>query len=107
LKVTKYSLLSNLGWSYFGEGKLELAKETLLEALKLEPELKTLGDAQGVEYRLVIPHFYLAQIYEEEGDVPNAKQQWEDCLRFLDAGDISDREHILTAMQHLQNLENE
>jgi tetratricopeptide (TPR) repeat protein len=30
LKVTKYSLLSYLGWSYFCEGKLELAKETFL-----------------------------------------------------------------------------
>jgi tetratricopeptide (TPR) repeat protein len=106
LKVTKYTLLSNLGWSYFGQGKLELAKETLLEVLKLEPELRTLGDSQGVEYRLALPHFYLAQIYEQDGDAPNAKQQWEDCLRFLDAENLPQRERVLTALEHLQSLKN-
>lgn len=104
LKATKYELLSNLGWSYFGQNKFELAKTTLLEALALEPELKTFGDAQGVEYRLALPHFYLAQLYEQAGDISNARQQWEDCLRFLDAGDVRHRERILIAQEHLQAL---
>lgn len=103
-KITKYELLANLGWSYFGQGKLELAQTYLLEALALEPELKTLGDTQGAEYRLALPHFIMAQIYEQASDVPNAKQQWEDCLRFLDAGEIRQRERILIAQQHLQAL---
>lgn len=106
LKVIRYSLLSNLGWSYFGQEKLELAKKTLLEALKLESELKTLGEAQGVEYRLALPHFYLAQIYEQENDTTNAKLQWEESLRFLDAENILHQEHIEIARKHLQELEN-
>ena len=103
-KVIKYSLLSNLGWSYFGQGKLELARTIFLEALAFEPELKALGDLHGAEYRLALPHFYLAQIYERASDVPNARLQWEDCLRFLDAGELNQRERILIAQQHLQAL---
>jgi tetratricopeptide (TPR) repeat protein len=104
VNVTKYELLANLGWSYFGQEKLDLAKAICLEALALEPELKTLGDTQGAEYRLALPHFILAQIYEQASDVPNARQQWEDGLRFLDASDIRQRERILTAQQHLLAL---
>lgn len=105
MKVTKYGLLSHLGWSYFGQNKLDLAQEVLLDALALEPDLKILGDSQGVEYRLALPHFYLAQIYELAGDVENAKLQWEECMRFLDAGDLRQKERVLIAQQHLNMLE--
>ena len=81
-----------------------LAKITLLDALALEPDLKVLGDARGAEYRLALPHFYLAQVYEKANDVPNAIQQWEDCLRFLDANDIRQRERTVIAQDHLKIL---
>jgi tetratricopeptide (TPR) repeat protein len=103
-KVTNYELLANLGWSYWGQNKLELAQATLESALNMEAELKTLGDAHGTEYRLALPHFYLAQIYEQAGNVVQARQQWEDCLRFLDQVDWRQRERYLIAQQHLLAL---
>jgi len=105
-KVTKYELLANLGWSYFGLEKFDLARSTLTDALALEPELKIFGDAKGVEYRLAIPHYYLAQIYEQLGDVASARLQWEESLRFLDLSNWQQRERYMVAQERLQALEN-
>jgi len=103
-QVTRYELLTNLGWSYFGQGKMELAQQSLLRAIEMEEELKQIGDARGAEYRLALPHYYLAQIYEQAGDQPNAILQWEECLRFLDAADWRQQERYFIAQEHLQIL---
>jgi tetratricopeptide (TPR) repeat protein len=102
--VTHYELLSNLGWSYYAQGKIELAQEALISALKLEHDLRELGNNTGVEYRLALPHFYLAQIYERNNDLANAKLQWEESLRFLDKDDLHQQERYLIVQQHLQAL---
>ncbi len=102
--VTRYGLLANLGWSYFGQGKTELAELTLMQAIEMEDELKQVGEAIGAEYRLALPHFYLAQIYEQAGDRQNAIVQWEECLRFLDATDWRQQERHFIAKQHLLTL---
>lgn len=103
-KVTRYELLANLGWSYFAQGKIELALETLISAIEMEDELRQLGETRKAEYRLALPHFYLAQIYEQADDITNAKKEWEECLRFLDVADWRQRERYLIAQQHLQAL---
>ncbi len=103
-QITQYELLSNLGWSYWGQNKLDLAQTTLESALSMEISLKDLGDLRGVEYRLALLHFYLAQIYEQTGEMDLAQQQWEECLRFLDQADWRQRERYLIAQQHLQAL---
>jgi tetratricopeptide (TPR) repeat protein len=103
-RITRYELLANLGWSYFAQGKTELAQQVLISALKMEAELKQIGEARDAEYRRALPHFYLAQIYEEAGDLPNAILQWEECLRFLDANDWRQQERHFIAQKHLQAL---
>jgi len=102
--VTHYELLSNLGWSYYAQGKMELAQETLISALNLEQELAEIGDKTGIEYRLALPHFYLAQIYEQTNDSVNAIFQWEESLRFLEKEDWRQQERYWIAQQHLQAL---
>jgi tetratricopeptide (TPR) repeat protein len=104
-KVTQYELLANLGQSYWGQNKQNMAQMALEAALALEPELKMLGEEMGKEYRLALPHLYLAQIYENAGNTALARQQWEDSLRFLDQADWRQQERYLFAEQHLQNLE--
>lgn len=103
-KITKYELLSNLGWSYWGQNKTDLARSTLEAALSLETDLKKIGDSQGVEYRLALPHFYLAQTYEQLDEKKLALQQWEESLRFLDEADWYQRERYFIAQQHLELL---
>jgi len=103
-KATRYELLANLGWSYWEQKKLKLAQGALEGALDLEAELKTLGAARGMEYRIALPHFYLAQLYEQAGDVDRAQQQWEDSLRFLNQTDWRQRERYLITQEHLQTL---
>lgn len=103
-KITQYELLSNLGWSFWGQDKIDFARSTLEQALSLEAELKMIGDSQNTEYRLALPHFYLAQIYEQIGETDLAIQQWEECLRFLDQADWHQRERYFIAQEHLQSL---
>ncbi len=103
-KITQYELLSNLGWSFWGQDKIDFARSTLEQALGLEAEIKMIGDSQNTEYRLALPHFYLAQIYEQIGEADLAIQQWEECLRFLDQADWHQRERYFIAQEHLQSL---
>jgi tetratricopeptide (TPR) repeat protein len=101
-KVSHYTLISNLGWSYWGQQKISLAQTTFEAALELEVELKSLGIQNGTEYRLTTPHFFLAQIYEQSGDAVRAQQQWEEALRFLDQSDWRQQERYQIVKQHLQ-----
>lgn len=103
-KITEYEMLSNLGWSYWGQAKLEISQLTLEQALGLEADIKIIGDSQGVEYRLAIPHYYLALIYEQFGEKNLAIQQWEETLRFLDQADWRQRERYMVVQRHLQSL---
>ena len=103
-QVTYYELLANLGWSYWGQGKPDLAQTVFNSALSLEEELKAMGMKNGTEYRLAIPHFYLAQIYEQAGSLDLAQLQWEECLRLLDQADWRQSERYQIAQQHLQDL---
>lgn len=103
--VTRYQLLADLGWSYFAQERLDRAQETLEAAIALEGELKVLGEQRGAEYRLALPHYYLAQVYEQSGRPQDAIRQWEDSLRYLDQENWADRDWIATALSHLQELE--
>lgn len=104
-QVTQYELLSNLGWSYWGQEKLGVAQTTLANAVALEPELKTMGEQYGTEYRLALPHFYLAQIYEKTGELEQARHHWEESLRFLNADDWQQRERFLFAQGRLGSID--
>jgi tetratricopeptide (TPR) repeat protein len=104
--VTRYALLADLGWTYFEQERFERAQEVLEEAMKLESEVKAVGEQEGAEYRIALPHYYLAQIYEQLGRPTDAIQQWKDTLRFIGSNNWADREWIATAQQRLQQLEN-
>ena len=82
--VIRYELLSDLGWAYFAQEQHDLAQDALEEAIGLEESLKSFEDKEGAQYRLALPHYYLAQIYEREDRPAEAYQQWEDCLRLLE-----------------------
>jgi tetratricopeptide (TPR) repeat protein len=102
--VTRYELLSNLGWSYWGQAKIDMARATLENSLSLEADIKKIGDSQKKEFRFALPHYYLAQIYEQLGEKKLAIEQWEETLRFLDQADWHQREQYQTTQQHLQAL---
>lgn len=104
-KVARYKLLTNLGWSYWAQNKIDLAKTTLESAIAAEAELQVLGNQNQTEFRLAMPHFFLAQIYEGAGDMNKAQQQWEDSLRFLDQNDWTQKEQYQVALQHLQAIQ--
>lgn len=101
--VIRYQLLSDLGWSYLGQKRLDRARDALEQAIALESELKTLGEQKGVEYRLALPHLTLAQVYEQLDRPQEAKLQWEESLRFLDPNNWADREQIDIALKKLGN----
>jgi len=85
--ATRYDLLSDLGWAYFAQGKYDLAREALEEAVALEPQLeqweKEEEEDGQTRYRKALPHYYLAQIYERLDRATEARGQWEDCERLL------------------------
>ena len=103
--VARYQLLGDLGWSYFSRERLDRAQVVLEAAIALEGELVALGNPTGTEYRLAVPHYYLAQVYEQMGRPQDARQQWEESLRFLDQENWTDREWIDTALSRLKKLE--
>ena len=100
--LTRYQLLADLGWSYLEQEQLGLAQTALEAALALENDVKAWGEKQGVECRLSLPHYTLAQVYEQLGRSQDARQQWEESLRFLDPENWADREMLETALQHLK-----
>jgi tetratricopeptide (TPR) repeat protein len=104
--VTRYALLADLGWTYFEQKRFERAQEALEEAIKLESEIKAVDEQGGIQYRIALPHYYLARIYEQLGRPNDAIQQWKDVLRLLGSNNWADRDWIATAQQRLQQLEN-
>jgi hypothetical protein len=102
--VTRYRLLSDLGWAYFAQDKHRLALDALEEAVGLEAELADLERVSGAKYRHALAHYYLAQVYEHLDRSADAYREWEICLRLLEPGWES-QAWRLTAIQHLENLE--
>lgn len=84
--VTRYRLLSHLGWAYFAQQKHGLALDALEEALDLEAQLEDLEKSSGAQYRQSLPHYYLAQLYDRLERPLDAYEQWEACLRLLEPG---------------------
>ncbi len=108
--VARYTLLADLGWAYFAQERYALAQEALEAAIAMEesPEggLKAFEQAEGVQYRLPLPHYYLAQIYERLEQFQDAYRHWEDCLRLLGQG-WDYNEWRTTAIARLDALEEE
>jgi len=104
--LTQYELLANLGWSYWKQEKYAAAQDTMEAALFLEDELRKMGETRGDERRLPLPHFVLAQIYQEKGNISQAVLQWEDTLRFIDQNDWRQLERYRIAESQLEKLTN-
>jgi tetratricopeptide (TPR) repeat protein len=102
--VARYELLADLGWAYFAQERYERAQEALEAAVALEEQLKPFEERDEAQYRLPLPHYYLAQIYEQLGRPADAYQQWEDCLRLL-GRDWAYQEWRATARERLDALE--
>ena len=100
--LTRYQLLADLGWSYLAQERFTLAQIALESALALESDIKAWGDKQGIEYRMALPHYTLAQVYERLELPQEARQQWEESLRFLDPENWADREMLEIALQRLE-----
>jgi tetratricopeptide (TPR) repeat protein len=101
--VARYELLADLGWSYFAQEQHQLAQKALEEAIDLEAQLERFEDEEGAQYRLALPHYYLAQIYEQLEQTTEAYQQWEDCLRLLERG-WAHQEWRATALERIETL---
>ena len=104
--VARYELLADLGWSYFAQEQHQLAQKALEEAIDLEAQLERFEDEEGAQYRLALPHYYLAQIYEQLEQTTEAYQQWEDCLRLLERG-WAHQEWRATVLERMGKLEEE
>jgi len=101
--VARYELLADLGWSHFAQEQYELAQQALEEAIDLETQLERFEDEDGAQYRLALPHYYLAQIYEQLDRPADAYQQWEDCLRLLER-DWAHQEWRAMALERIETL---
>ncbi len=83
--VARYNLLSNLGWAYFGQEQYRQAQEALEAALSLEPRVRTQEqETRTGLLRSPIPHFFLAQVYEQQEKFEEAQAQYRETKRFLD-----------------------
>jgi len=76
-RLTRYRLLSYLGWAYVALEQPVPARRVLEEAVALEETL-------DADLRSAVPHYYLALTYETLAEPEAALRQWEDCLRYLD-----------------------
>jgi tetratricopeptide (TPR) repeat protein len=104
--AARYNLLANLGWAYFGQEEYDRAQETLEAALVLEPQLKQLEATHG-QLRRALPHYYLAQVYDHQGNAEGALVQWRESLRYLDADNWDHRAWLATVQQNLSNSESQ
>jgi tetratricopeptide (TPR) repeat protein len=104
--VARYALLSDLGWAYFAQGRYTRAQEALEAAVALEDQLRSFEEEKGVQYRLPLPHYYLAQVYEQLERPRDAYREWEDCLRLLRPG-WEYKEWRAMVVEHIEELEKE
>jgi tetratricopeptide (TPR) repeat protein len=102
--VARYALLADLGWAYFAQGQYERAQEALEAAVTLEEQIRPFEEAEGAQYRLPLPHYYLAQVYEQLERPSDAYHEWEDCLRLLGRGWES-KEWRAMAVEHIEKWE--
>jgi tetratricopeptide (TPR) repeat protein len=91
----RYQLLADLGWAYFVQRRFALAREALEEAIAREA-------AANEAYGIALPHYYLAQIYEQLGMYNEATHEWFWSLAFLHKGSQFDYEQLTTACAHLR-----
>jgi tetratricopeptide (TPR) repeat protein len=98
--AAEYDLLANLGWAYFEQEKYDQAQEALEAALALEPQLKPLEATRG-QLRRALPHYYLAQIYEQRNKSEEALVQWRETLRFLNADNWGHQEWLAVVQAKL------
>jgi len=96
-RLTRYRLLSNLGWAYTALDQPALARRVLEETIALE-------DVLDAVYRSAVPHYYLALTYEALGESEAALRQWEDSLRYLDPESPDQLGWEETIHTHLETL---
>ena len=104
--VARYELLAELGWALFAQEDYVLAQKALEDTTVLEDQLYAFEEEDNTQYRLALPHCYLAQIYEQQQKNEKAIQEWEDCLRFLKQ-DWASQDWHTTAQERIQTLEEE
>jgi tetratricopeptide (TPR) repeat protein len=92
--LTRYDLLSNLGWAYFAQEEYDQAREALEAAIALAPP-----------ERGALPHYYLARVYEALDEPEQAYAQWLETLRYVDGEDWQDKAWHQEATQRIQELE--
>jgi tetratricopeptide (TPR) repeat protein len=104
--VARYDLLADLGWAYAAQEQPMLAQHALEDAVALEEPLKGFEDAEPgeVQYRRPLPHYYLAKLYEAQGALEMAEQEWEACLRLLAPGWSGNMAWRLEAQARLEAL---
>lgn len=100
--IVRYHLLSNLGWACFGQDQYKRAQDMLETAVSLETELKTL-EAQYGQLRQATPHFFLAQIYEQQKMPEESIAHWQEALRYLNAENWDHREWLDVVQDKLSN----
>lgn len=111
LVIARYELLAHLGWAYFAQGSADggtsgdFAQRALEESLTLEPQIEAFENAETprAQYRLALPHYYLAQRYEQTGQSQQALEQWEKTLSLLEPG-WAQQEWRVEAQEHIQQL---
>jgi len=99
-RITRYRLLSNLGWAYQALDEPERAHTVLEEAIALESEIP-------VGLRSAVPHYYLALAYQALGMPEAALVQFEDSLRYLDSTAPEQGSWGETIHQQLEQLRQE
>ena len=104
--VARYELLSELGRALFAQEIYTRAQEALEEALALEDTLRAFEEDDAAQYRLALPHYYLAQIYEQQERPADARQQWEACLE-LEKPDWAPQEWHSMAQERIEALKEE
>jgi tetratricopeptide (TPR) repeat protein len=106
--IVRYELLAHLGWAYFAQDKAAFAQRALEEAIAWESQLQVFESAETprAKYRVALPHYYLAQIYEQSERLQDALTQWNKCLSLLEPG-WAQQEWRVTAQEHSAQLEDE
>ncbi len=102
-----YRLLAELGWAYFAQKRYEFAQIRLEDAVALEVQLKQFEKEEKQEnvYRKALPHYYLAQIYDNQSRPKEAYREWGDCFRLLQENDLITWEWYKQAKKRLAELE--